>query len=108
MTSTHHYVADLFDAVDTLDATAFADRFTKDVSLRIGYAWSMFGAQPIAKTASASFGTISSLKHEILSAWSGAREGGAVTSVKTTVTYRRKDVTATDAIPVTSTLRVRG
>jgi hypothetical protein len=31
-----------------------------------------------------------------------------VTSVETTVTYRRKDATVTDAIPVTSTLRMRG
>lgn len=44
----------------------------------------------------------------IVGVWSGGWEGGAVTSVETTVTYRRKDATVTDAIPVTRTLRMRG
>jgi hypothetical protein len=40
--------------------------------------------------------------------WSGAWEAGAVARVETMVTYRRKDETVTDVIPVTSTLRMRG
>jgi len=42
--------------------------------------------------------TISGLKHAIVGVWSGASEGGAVTSVETTITYRRNDATVTDAL----------
>jgi hypothetical protein len=108
MTSTQHYVADLFDAVDALDATAFAARFTEDGTFRFGNAPAAVGRRQIAESVAGFFSTIGGLKHQILGVWSGAWEGGAVTSVETTVTYRRKDATVTDAIPVTSTLRMRG
>jgi uncharacterized protein (TIGR02246 family) len=108
MTRTQHYVADLFDAVDALDATAFAERFTEDGTFRFGNAPSVAGRRQIEESVAGFFSTISGLKHEILGVWSGAWDGGAVTSVETTVTYLRKDATVTDAIPVTSTLRMRG
>lgn len=108
MTSTQHYVADLFDAVDALDATAFAERFTEDGAFRFGNAPPVVGRQRIEASVAGFFSAISGLKHEIVGVWSGVWEGGAVTSVETTVTYRRKDATVTDAIPVTSTLRMRG
>lgn len=108
MTSTQHYVANLFDAVDGLDATAFAERFTEDGTFRFGNGPAVVGRQQIKESVAGFFSTIGGLKHEIVGVWSGAWEGGAVTSVETTVTYRRKDATVTDAIPVTSTLRMRG
>jgi hypothetical protein len=108
MTSTQHYVADLFDAVDALDATAFAERFTEDGTFRFGNAPAVVGRQQIEESVAGFFSTIRGLKHKIVGVWSGAWESGAVTSVETTVTYRRKDATVTDAIPVTSTLRMRG
>jgi SnoaL-like domain len=108
MTSTQHYVADLFDAVDALDATAFAERFTEDGAFRFGNAPPVVGRQQIEASVAGFFSTISGLKHEIVGVWSGVWEGGAVTSVETTVMYLRKDATVTDAIPVTSTLRMRG
>jgi hypothetical protein len=108
MTSTQHYVADLFDAVDALDARAFAERFTEDGTFRFGNAPAVAGRQRIEESVAAFFSAIGGLKHNIVGVWSGAWESGAVTSVETTVTYRRKDATVTDAIPVTSTLRMRG
>jgi hypothetical protein len=108
MTSTQHYVADLFDAVDALDATAFAERFTEDGTFRFGNAPPVVGRQRIEASVAGFFSAISGLKHEIVGVWSGVWEGGAVTSVETTVMYLRKDATVTDAIPVTSTLRMRG
>jgi SnoaL-like domain len=108
MTSTQHYVADLFDAVDALDATAFAERFTEDGAFRFGNAPPVVGRQQIEASVAGFFSTISGLKHKIVGVWSGVWEGGAVTSVETTVLYLRKDATVTDAIPVTSTLRMRG
>jgi hypothetical protein len=108
MTSTQHYVADLFDAVDALDATAFAERFTEDGTFRFGNAPPVAGRRQIEESVAGFFSTISGLKHEIVGVWSGAWEGGAVTSVETMVTYRRRDATVTDPIPVTSTLRMRG
>jgi hypothetical protein len=108
MTSTQHYVADLFDAVDALDAKAFAERFIENGSFRFGNAPAVVGRRQIEESVAGFFSTISGLKHEIVGVWSGSWEGGAVTSVEATVTYRRKDATVTDAIPVTSTLRMRG
>jgi hypothetical protein len=108
MTITQDYVAALFSAVDALDAAAFAERFTDDGAFRFGSAPAVVGRKQIEESVAGFFSTISGLKHQIVGVWSGAWEGGAVTSVETTVTYRRKDATVTDAIPVTSTLRMRG
>ena len=108
MTSTQDYVTDLFDAVDALDAAAFAERFTEDGTFRFGNAPAVVGREQIEEGVAGFFSTIGGLKHEIVGMWSGTWEGGQVTSVETTVTYRRKDATVTDAIPVTSTLRMRG
>ena len=108
MTSTQHDVAALFNAVDALDAAAFAKRFTEDGAFRFGNAPPVVGRQQIEESVAGFFSTIGGLKHAIVGVWSGAWEGGAVTSVETAVTYRRKDATVTDAIPVTSTLRMRG
>ena len=108
MASTLHYVADLFHAVDALNAAAFAERFAEDGTFRFGNAPAAVGRRQIEESVAGFFSTIGGLKHEILGVWSGTWEGGAVTSVETTVTYRRKDATVTDAIPVTSTLRMRG
>src|SRR5574342_430028 len=108
MTSTRHYVAALFHTVDALDATAFAERFTEDGTFRFGNAPAVVGRQQIEESVAGFFSMIGGLKHQILGVWSGVWEGGAVASVETTVTYRRKDETVTDAIPVTSTLRMRG
>jgi hypothetical protein len=108
MTRTQDYVADLFDAVDALDAAAFAERFTEDGTFRFGNAPAVVGRQRIEESVAGFFSTIGGLRHEIMGVWSGAWECGAVTSIETTVTYRRKDATVTDALPVTSTLRMRG
>src|SRR5262245_57073543 len=108
MASTLHYVTDLFHAVDALNATAFAERFTEEGTFRFGNAPAVAGRRQIEESVAGFFSTIGGLKHEIVGVWSGAWEGGAVTSVETTVTYRRRDATVTDAIPVTSTLRMRG
>jgi ketosteroid isomerase-like protein len=108
MTITQHYVVELFDAVDALDATAFAARFTEDGTFRFGNSPAVAGRQQIEESVAGFFSTIGGLKHAIVGVWSGAWEGGAVASVETTVAYRRKDATVTDAIPATSTLRMRG
>src|SRR5262245_26300155 len=108
MTSRLHYVADLFHAVDALNATAFAESFTEDGTFRFGNAPAVVGRRQIEESVAGFFSTISGLTHKIVGVWSGAWEGGAVTSVETTVTYQRKDATVTDALPVTSTLRMRG
>jgi len=108
MTSTRQDVADLFRAVDALNATAFAERFAEDGTFRFGNAPAVVGRRQIEESVAGFFSTIGGLKHEIVGVWSGAWEGGAVTSVETTVTYQRKDATVTDALPVTSTLRMRG
>jgi hypothetical protein len=108
MTSTQHYVAELFDAVDALDAKTFAERFTEDGTFRFGNARAVAGRPQIEESVAGFFSMIGGLKHEIVGVWSGAWEGGPVTSVETMVTYRRKDATVTDPIPATSTLRMRG
>jgi hypothetical protein len=108
MNSIEVYVAHLFDAVDSLNATAFAERFAEDGTFRFGNAPAVVGRQQIAESVAGFFSTIGGLQHQIVGVWSGGWEGGAVTSVETTVTYRRTDATVTDALPVTSTLRMRG
>jgi hypothetical protein len=51
---------------------------------------------------------IGGLSHEITGVWSGSWEGGEVKSVEAEVTYTRKDGTRTQALPVTSTVRMDG
>src|SRR5262245_51445249 len=108
MTSRLHYVADLFHAVDALNATAFAESFTEDGTFRFGNAPAVAGRRQIEESVAGFFSMIGGLKHEIVGVWSGAWEGGTVTSVETTVTYGGKDATVTDAITVTSAVRMRG
>ena len=108
MTSRTDYVADLFRAVDALNATAFAERFTEDGTFRFGNAPAVGGRRQIEESVAGFFSMIGGLRHDIVGVWSGAWEDGAVTSVEAMVTYRRKDASVTDAIPVTSTMRMRG
>jgi hypothetical protein len=108
MASTDRWVVDLFRAVDALDAATFAKAFTKDGTFRFGNAQPAVGRQQIEEALSGFFSIIGGLRHEVTGVWSGTWEGGDVKSVESAVTYTRKDATVTDAIPATSTLRMRG
>jgi uncharacterized protein (TIGR02246 family) len=108
MTSTDRWVVDLFRAVDALDAATFAKAFTEDGTFRFGNAQPAVGRQQIEEALSGFFSIIGGLQHEVTGVWSGTWEGGDVKSVESAVTYTRKDATVTDAIPATSTLRMRG
>lgn len=108
MTSTDRWVVDLFRAVDALDAATFAKAFTEDGTFRFGNAQPAVGRQQIEEALSGFFSIIGGLRHEVTGVWSGTWEGGDVKSVESAVTYTPKDATVTDAIPATSTLRMRG
>lgn len=101
-------VVDLFRAVDSMDAAAFAKAFTEDGTLRFGNNEAVVGRRQLEHSLSSFFSMIGGLSHEIRGVWSGSWEGGEVKSVESEVTYTRKDGTVTQPLPVTSTLRMQG
>jgi hypothetical protein len=98
----------MFRIVDSMNAAAFANAFTEDGTFRFGNNQPAVGRQEIEQSVSGFFSMIGGLRHEITGVWSGSWEGGEVKSVEATVTYIRKDGTVTEALPVTSTLRMHG
>jgi hypothetical protein len=102
------FVTDLFDAVDALDAAAFAHRFAEDGSFRFANALPVVGRRQIEESVAGFFSILGGIRHDIVGVWSGAWEGGDVTSVETLVVYTRQDATLTDPIAATSTLRMQG
>jgi hypothetical protein len=108
MTSLNRFIAELFRAVDALDAQAFAQTFAEDGSFRFGNAPAIVGRRHIEESVAGFFSMTRGIRHEIVGVWSGAWEGGDVASAETLVVYTRPDGTLTDAIPATSTLRMQG
>lgn len=102
------WVVDLFRAVDDMDASTFAKAFVDDGTFRFGNGEPVVGRDQVEANLSAFYDTIGGLQHEILGVWSGLWDGGAVCSVEAAVTYTRKDGTRTQAIPVTTTIRLVG
>jgi hypothetical protein len=101
------FVTDLFGAVDALDAAAFAQKFAEQGSFRFGNALPVVGRREIEESVAGFFSTLGGIRHEIVGVWSGAWEGGDVTSVEALVVYTRHDATLTDPIAATSTLRMQ-
>jgi ketosteroid isomerase-like protein len=102
------WVADLFRAIDNMDAATFANAFTEDGTFRFGNSEPVVGRRQVEQSVSEFFSILGRLSHHVTGVWSGNWEGGDVVSVEAEVTYRRKDGTLTQAIPATSTLRMEG
>jgi ketosteroid isomerase-like protein len=102
------WVLDLFGAIDSMDAPAVARAFAPDGSFRFGNTEPVVGREHVERSMSGFFSMIAGLRHEVTGVWSGRSEGDEVTSVEAEVTYTRKDGTHTEALPVTSTIRMDG
>jgi ketosteroid isomerase-like protein len=100
------WVVDLFRAIDSMDATRFAEAFTEDGTFRFGNSEPVVGREQVQQSAKEFFSMIGGLSHTITGVWSGSWEEGDVTSVEAEVTYTRKDGTRTPPLPATSTLRM--
>jgi ketosteroid isomerase-like protein len=100
------WVVDLFRAIDSMDAATVAKAFAEDGRFRFGNTEPVVGREHVEQSVSGFFSMISGLSHEIIGVWSGNCEGGQVTSVEAEVTYTRKDGSRTQALPVTSTIRM--
>jgi ketosteroid isomerase-like protein len=101
-------VADLFRAIDSMDAATFANAFAEDGTFRFGNSEPVVGRLQVEQSVSGFFSMLGGLSHQITGVWSGNWEGGEVISVEAEVTYTRKDGTLTPALPATSTLRMAG
>jgi ketosteroid isomerase-like protein len=102
------WVADLFRAIDNMDAGTFANAFTEDGTFRFGNSEPVVGRLQVEQSVSEFFSMLGGLSHHVTGVWSGNWEGGEVISVEAEVIYTRKDGTLTPAIPATSTLRMEG
>ena len=102
------WVLALFRAIDEMDTATFAKAFTDDGCLRFGNAEPTVGRDQVEAALAGFYATIGGLSHDIQGVWSGHWDGGEVRSVEALVTYTRKDGTRTIAIPVTTTIRLRG
>jgi ketosteroid isomerase-like protein len=102
------WVADLFGAIDSMDAATFANAFTEDGTFRFGNNEPVVGRLQVEQSVSGFFSVLGGLSHQITGVWSGNWEGGEVISVEAEVTYTRKDGTLTQPLPATSTLRMEG
>jgi ketosteroid isomerase-like protein len=102
------WVADVFRAIDSMDAATFANAFTEDGTFRFGNSEPAVGRLQVEQSVSGFFSMLGGLSHKITGVWSGNWEGGEVVSVEAEVTYTRKDGTLTQALPATSTLRMEG
>jgi ketosteroid isomerase-like protein len=100
------WVADLFRAIDNMDAATFAKAFTEDGSFRFGNSEPVVGRLQVEQSVAGFFSMLGGLSHHVTGVWSGNWEGGEVISVEAEVTYTRKDGTLTQALPATSTLRM--
>ncbi len=108
VTALDQWVIDLFRAIDSMDAPRVAKAFAEDGSFRFGNSEPAVGREQVEQSVSGFFSMIRGLSHEITGVWSGRWEGGEVKSVEAEVTYTRKDGTRTQALPVTSTVRMDG
>jgi hypothetical protein len=108
VTALDQWVVDLFGAIDSMNAPAFAKAFAEDGTFRFGNSEPTVGRAQVEQSVSGFFSMIRGLSHEITGVWSGSWEGGEVTSVEAEVTYTRQDGTQTQALPVTSTVRMDG
>lgn len=97
------WVVDLFRAIDSMDAPTLAKGFAEDGRFRFGNSEPAVGREQVEQSVSGFFSIIDGLSHEITGVWSGSWEGG-----EAEVTYTRKDGTRTQALPVTSTVRMEG
>jgi hypothetical protein len=102
------WVADLFRAIDNMDAAMFANAFTEDGTFRFGNSEPVVGRLQVEQSVTEFFSMLGGLNHHVTGVWSGNWEGGEVISVEAEVTYTRKDGTLTQAIPATSTQRMEG
>ena len=78
---------ELFEIVDRKDADGFAALFTTDGRFRFGNSPTVTGREGIASTVGEFFGSLESLRHEILDVW----EDDDVVISEVEVVYRRKD-----------------
>jgi ketosteroid isomerase-like protein len=102
------WVADLFRAIDRMDAATFANAFTEDGTFRFANNEPSVGRQQIEQSVSEFFSMLGGLSHHVTGVWSGNWEGGEVKSVEADVTYTRQDGTLVQPLPATSTLRMEG
>lgn len=78
---------ELFEAIDAMDAQAFADHFTESGRFRFGNAPTVTGRAEVAKSVTDFFATLNRLHHDILDVW----EQDDVVISEVEVTYIRKD-----------------
>ena len=68
-------VFNVFRAIDSMDAPAFAKAFAEDGTFRFGNSEPAVGRAQVEQSASGFFSMISRLSHEITGVWSGSRPG---------------------------------
>ncbi len=108
VTPSDQWVVDFFRAIDSMDVSTLTKAFAEDGTFRFGNSETAVGRQQVEQSLAAFFSMIEGLSHDITGAWSGDWEGGEVKIVEAEVTYTRKDGTSTQALPVTSTIRMDG
>lgn len=102
------WIIQLFTTIDSMQANALAAYFADDGLFRFGNADPVRGRQAIEDANAAFFSAIGGLQHRITGVWRGQWAHGSVISVEAEVIYTRLNGTQTDALPVTSTLRMQG
>ena len=78
---------DVFETIDSQDATGFADHFTAEGVFRFGNAPAVVGRGAIKDAVGQFFDELKTLHHDILEVWDNERD--AISEVE--VTYTRKD-----------------
>jgi ketosteroid isomerase-like protein len=90
MTPEECTVRELFDALDTGDASRALGLMTQDVVFRFGSAEPTVGHEGIAANATAMAGTVASMSPELLAVW-GVEQPEPAVLCEMAVTYQRHD-----------------
>jgi ketosteroid isomerase-like protein len=92
----------LFDAIDSSDATRFADFLTEDALFRFGSAPPVQGRKAIREAVAGFFSSIAGCRHSLHRVWSGP----GTLACEGEVTYRRLDGSEI-SVPFADTFEVR-
>lgn len=67
--SIERWIAEFFASIDRMDADGFAGRFADDGAFRFANQPPLVGPAPIAAGASAIFGMLEAIRHEVVKHW---------------------------------------
>jgi limonene-1,2-epoxide hydrolase len=97
-------VRDVFRAVDTKDATAFASHLTPDAVFRYANAPAVTGPDATREAVAQFFAAVKSLRHQLLQVWTQ----GAMIFCKGEVSYERLDGSKAGPFPFFNVFKMRG